>query len=75
VSIKAAGPAMPGCETIDICMKQKFLCVATTDTTNKLSQTYMDIKNALEQALTVADQVTMGDGFNFAPLAPIVKCK
>lgn len=74
-SIKSAGPAQPGCETIDICTKQKFLCVATTDTANKFNQTYMDIKNALEKGLTDSDAVTMGDGFNFAPLAPIVKCK
>jgi formylmethanofuran dehydrogenase subunit A len=76
-SIKAAGPAVPGCETIDICTKQKFVCVATTSmsATDKFAQTYTDIKAALEKGLTDSDAVTMGDGFNFAPLAPIVKCK
>lgn len=74
-SAQMAAPAMPGCETIDICGKQKFLCVATTDATNKLNQTYADIKKALEDALVVSDMATMADGFNFAPLAPLVKCK
>ena len=74
-SIQAAAPAAPGCETFDACTKQKFLCVATTDTTNKLDQTYATIKAALEKGLTDADGVTMGDGFNFAPLPPLVKCK
>jgi hypothetical protein len=73
-SIKVAGPAQPGCETIDVCGKQKFLCAATTDTANKFNQTYQDIKSALEQALAVADQQTP-DGFDFSPLAPIVRCK
>lgn len=75
VSAQAAAPAMPGCETIDICGKQKFLCVATTDATNKLNQTYADIKKALDDALVVSDMTTMADGFDFAPLAPLVKCK
>jgi hypothetical protein len=75
VSIQKAAPAAPGCETIDICTKQKFLCVATTDTTNKLNQTYAEIKKALEDALVVSDMTTMADGFNFAPIAPLVKCK
>ena len=74
-SIQKAAPAQPGCETIDICTKQKFLCVATTDTTNKFNQTYAEIKKALEDGLVVSDMTTMADGFNFAPLAPIVKCK
>jgi hypothetical protein len=28
----------------------------------------------LEQALTDVDALTPGDGWNFAPLTPIVKC-
>lgn len=75
VSIKAAGPATPGCETLDICTKQKFLCVATTDATNKLNQTYAEIKAALEKGLADSDTATANDGFDFAPLAPLVRCK
>ena len=73
--LQALAPAKPGCEAIDICGSPKFLCVATTDTSNKLDQTYTTIKAALEQAMTDADTQTAGDGFTFAPLAPLVKCK
>jgi hypothetical protein len=73
-ALMAAGPAQPGCETLDICGNLKFLCVATTDATNKLDETYAEIKSTLEQALTDADAQTTGDGWNFAPLAPLVKC-
>ena len=72
--LAALAPAQPGCETIDICGTPKFLCVATTDTTNKLGQTYAQIQSALGQALTAADAATPADGWNFAPLTPIVKC-
>jgi cytosine/adenosine deaminase-related metal-dependent hydrolase len=73
--LRAAGPSQPGCETIDICGSQKFLCVATTDTGDKLGQTYAQIKAALEQGLIDADAQTPSDGFNFAPLTPLVKCQ
>ncbi len=70
----AAAPAQPGCETIEICGASKFLCVATTATTDKLDQTYAQIQAALSQALTTADALTPTDGFDFAPLTPIVTC-
>jgi cytosine/adenosine deaminase-related metal-dependent hydrolase len=73
-ALSAAGPASPGCETIDICGASKFLCVATSTTTSKLNQTYTDITSALQTALTAADAETPGDGYNFAPLAPLVTC-
>jgi cytosine/adenosine deaminase-related metal-dependent hydrolase len=74
VALEPAAPALPGCERVDICGTQKFLCVATTDTTNKLNQTYAEIKAALEKALTDADAQTPGDGWSFAPLTPLVRC-
>lgn len=73
--LEAAAPAQPGCETLDICGASKFLCVATADPTNKLNQTYAQIKAILEQAMLDVDAQTPSDGFNFAPVAPIVKCK
>lgn len=72
--LEAAAPVSPPCETVDICTVSKFLCVATSDTTNKLNQTYAEIKSKLSQALTDADALTTGDGFNFAPLTPLVTC-
>jgi hypothetical protein len=75
VDLQPAAPAFPGCETIDICGTPKFLCVATSATTNKLDQTYAIIKSTLDQALIDADMQTPTDGWNFAPLTPIVKCE
>jgi len=73
-ALQAAGPALPGCETLDVCGTSKFLCAATTGTTNKLDQTYAQIHAALSQALSDVDALTPGDGYSFAPLAPIVTC-
>jgi hypothetical protein len=74
LELAAIAPAAPGCETLDICQSQKFLCVATTDKTNKLDQSYSAIKGALDKAMTDVDTQTPNDGWNFAPLAPLVKC-
>ena len=73
-ALALAEPAQPACETLDVCGAQKFLCIATTDAANKLNQSYAQIKAALEQALLDADAQTPGDGFDFAPLTPLVKC-
>jgi cytosine/adenosine deaminase-related metal-dependent hydrolase len=72
--LQAAGPAQPGCETLDICGAQKFLCVATSNTTNKLNQTFAQISDKLSQAMLDVDAQTPLDGYNFAPIAPLVKC-
>jgi 5-methylthioadenosine/S-adenosylhomocysteine deaminase len=66
--------ATPACETIDVCGVSKFACVATSTASDKLDQTFAQIKSALEQALLDADQQTLADGYTFAPLAPLYKC-
>lgn len=71
--LKPAAPAAPGCEDMPICGAPKFLCVAETTTTSKLNQTHAEIKAALEAALVDVDTLTP-DGYDFAPLAPLVKC-
>ena len=73
-ALVAAAPAQPGCETVDICGMPKFLCVATTSTSDKLDQTYATIRAKLDQAMTDVDAATPQDGWNFAPLTPLVKC-
>jgi hypothetical protein len=73
-ALSAAGPAAPGCEAVDICGASKFLCVATTQTANKLSQTFAEIQATLSQAMVDVDAQTPSDGFSFAPLPPLVKC-
>lgn len=70
----AATNEAPGCETIDVCGASKFLCVATGDTNDKLGQTFAKVKEALEQAMTASDKATPDDGYDFAPLAPLVRC-
>lgn len=76
--VKAAGPATPGCDTIDVCGASKFLCTATTSSANKLGQTFGDIETALQTGMTAADTqlATVSPGSKpFAPLTPLVKCK
>ncbi|MEO6576676.1 MAG: amidohydrolase family protein [Polyangiaceae bacterium] len=68
-------PIVPaGCETIDVCGASKVACVATATHTDKLDQTFAQIKGALEQALLDSDQQTLADGYTFAPLSPLYKC-
>jgi hypothetical protein len=74
IAFQADAQSGPPCETIDVCGTPKFLCVATADTTNKLDETYSEIKAALEQGLLDADAQTPTDGWSFAPLTPLVKC-
>lgn len=74
LSFEGAAPLWPGCEHVDICGVQKFLCAATWDTANKLDQTFEEIQAALEAALVELDQVTLDDGYSFAPPAPIFRC-
>ncbi|HEY4244708.1 MAG TPA: amidohydrolase family protein [Kofleriaceae bacterium] len=70
----AAGPAVPGCEALDVCGNAKFLCVATDSTASKLDQTLGDITTAISDALTLADTLTPDDGYNFSPIAPLFAC-
>ncbi len=55
--LKAAGPASPGCENIDICGRGKFLCVAEPSSAAKLNQTFAQIKTALDGALLDLDNL------------------
>jgi 5-methylthioadenosine/S-adenosylhomocysteine deaminase len=72
-ALKPAAPIDPGCEDLAICGAPKFLCVAEPNAASKLDQTYVQIKAILEAALTDVDAITP-DGYDFAPLAPLVKC-
>jgi hypothetical protein len=73
--LEPAAPADPGCEALDVCGTSKFVCVATSNTANKLGQTYATIRSTLEEALTLADSLTPNDGWSFAPLTPLFDCK
>jgi cytosine/adenosine deaminase-related metal-dependent hydrolase len=71
----AAGPATPGCETIPLCGRGKFLCAAEEATTDKLGQTYGEILQVLESALADYDAgVLGGTAPGFSPIAPLAAC-
>ncbi|HTM20952.1 MAG TPA: amidohydrolase family protein, partial [Kofleriaceae bacterium] len=73
---ESLAPAAPGCEHLDICGVQKFACVAESDGTasNKLGQTYAEIRSALVGALQSYDNLDLS-AWNFAPIAPLVRCE
>ncbi|TNF26566.1 MAG: hypothetical protein EP329_21020 [Deltaproteobacteria bacterium] len=73
-ALEPAAPPAPGCEPIEVCGVAKFLCVAEPSSANKLDQTYAEIEAALQAGLEDLDAVS-GDGFDFAPLAPLVDCE
>lgn len=64
----------PGCEKLALCGRSKFACVAENSSADKLGQTLSDIQTVLEKALVEVDAATPQDGWNFAPLTPLVKC-
>ncbi len=72
-NLQQLGPASPGCETLDVCCGSKFLCVAEPGGTvsNKLGQTFVEIRTALEDGLTNAPAPYP----NFMPLAPLFTCQ
>lgn len=74
VALRPLVPVAPGCETVDVCAASKLVCVAEADTSSKLGQTYAQIRAALEAAMVDVDTITKSDGYDFAPLAPLVNC-
>ena len=74
-ALSALGPATPGCEALEICGAQKFACVAETGgtATNKFEQTFAEITTILETELAGYDAMDFSQ-WDFAPLAPLVKC-
>jgi cytosine/adenosine deaminase-related metal-dependent hydrolase len=69
------GPKSPGCEALEICGGAKFACVAEAGgtATNKLGQTLAEIKSTLETELGTYDAMNLSE-WDFAPIAPLVKC-
>ncbi|MFO0679478.1 MAG: amidohydrolase family protein [Polyangiaceae bacterium] len=71
----AATNAKAPCEKLDVCGREKFVCVSTGEAVNKFDQTFAEIESRLEEALVRADKATPEDGYAFAPLAPLVRCR
>lgn len=76
-SLRAVGAGGGGgCEDFDACGAPKFVCVAEPgQTADKLDQTYAQIRDLLEAAMTDIDAVRPAAiGPNFSPVAPVVGC-
>ncbi|MBX3128232.1 MAG: amidohydrolase family protein [Polyangiaceae bacterium] len=55
--LEAAGPANPGCESLTVCGRNKFACVAEPSTQNKLNQTLSQIETALQSSFVDLDTI------------------
>lgn len=78
IELISLGPAVPGCETIDICCRSKFMCIAETGN-GGIDQTFPEIQQALTDGLALIDAAGKTYGsppvhYDFVPLTPIVKC-
>lgn len=73
--LQAVAPAVPACETINVCGSQKFACVAESGgtTINKLGQTLAEITSALSTGLSDYDALDLS-GWDFSPITPLVTC-
>lgn len=62
------------CEQVKLCGRDKFFCIAEASSADKFDQTVSQITAILEKAMLDMDAATPTDGWNFAPLTPLVKC-
>jgi cytosine/adenosine deaminase-related metal-dependent hydrolase len=74
--LQPLGPTNPGCEALDICGTDKFVCVATTGgtTTNLFGQTLADITTNLTTESAAYDALDLS-AWDFSPIVPLVKCQ
>jgi 5-methylthioadenosine/S-adenosylhomocysteine deaminase len=74
--LRSLGAGGASCEDFDGCGTPKFLCVAEPGkTTDKLDQTYVQIRDILEAAMKDVDTVRPAAiGGNFSPVAPVLGC-
>jgi cytosine/adenosine deaminase-related metal-dependent hydrolase len=71
-ALAAAGPAAPGCETMAVEGRGKFMCVAETSNANLLDQTFAVIQSRLVAALAAYDATFLTPTTGFSPLTPLV---
>jgi 5-methylthioadenosine/S-adenosylhomocysteine deaminase len=74
-ALSPVAPLEPGCEAIEVCGRSKFVCVAESGGTasNKLGQTLAEITTVLETELEQYDALGRSP-WDFAPIAPLVRC-
>jgi len=75
-ALQALGPAVPGCEAMDVCGANKFVCAAapSQNATDKFGQTLGVIQTTLSTALSDYDSLNLS-AWDFSPLTPIVRCE
>lgn len=73
--LEPIAPQTPGCESIDICGRAKFICVAREGGTasNLWGQTLAEIQANLESAIVAYDAMDLSP-WDFAPIAPLTTC-
>ncbi len=75
--LKASSLTPDSWEESAVCAGGKFICVAESNSSNKLDQTFGTIKGTLEDGLAEIDAIpaaTKGNDYKFAPLAPLTTC-
>jgi cytosine/adenosine deaminase-related metal-dependent hydrolase len=74
--LEPVAPAAPGCEHLDVCCREKFVCVAEAGgtSTNKLGQTYTEIATILATAIADYDSLQL-TSFTIAPVTPLFDCE
>jgi hypothetical protein len=75
-ALQALGPVNPGCEAMNVCGIEKFVCVAapSQNVTDKFGQTLGDIQTTLSTALSEYDALNLS-AWDFSPLTPLVSCQ
>ena len=72
-ALQPAGPANATCEALDVCCRSKVACVAETGGASKLDQTFAQFSMAISDGLSAYDALAITQ-WDFAPIAPLVKC-
>jgi cytosine/adenosine deaminase-related metal-dependent hydrolase len=74
-ALEALGPAVPGCEALDVCCRSKFVCFAAPGgtATNKLGQTFVDVRDILVKAVADYDAMKLSP-WTWSPITPVVRC-
>lgn len=68
-------PPDPACEPLQVCCASKFVCFAEAEgDADKLTQTLSEVTTLLSKALEEYDQKDLSE-WDFAPIAPLVKCE
>lgn len=73
--LRALAKLGSSCEALDVCASKKFLCVARPEgtATDKLAQTYREIRESLDTGLQRYDELDLTP-WDFSPIAELYRC-